>query len=346
METLAKPRVIVKYDGKDITADISRNMLAVTYTDKEEGEADELTITVEDIDGLWSGAWYPAKGAKLTAQLGKGQTLIDCGTFEIDEIELSGPPDTVTLRALAAPVTGKLRTKRSAAYESTTLAQIAQAIAGRNGLTVEGKIEELQFTRVTQNRETDLGFLHRLAAEYGYLFSVRDKKLIFTTVYDLEASDAVRVIDRSDLISYSIKDKTSETYKTAAVKYRDPVNNTVVNGTATADSDTTKGDQLTINSKSENAKQAELKAKAGLHRANSRQQEGTISLPGEILLLAGNNFELTGLGGLSGKYHIIASTHTVDKSGGYVTDLEIKRVGYVEEVKKKRKPAKKIRLIE
>ena len=85
-----------------------------------------------------------------------------------------------------------------------------------------------------------------------------------------------------------------------------------------------------MTTKAENKQQAEKKAQAALHRANSRQQEGSISLEGQPLLVAGNNFELTGLGQLSGKYHIEKSTHKISATGGYTTDLEIKRVGYVE----------------
>ena len=351
METLNKPIIKVTYEGKDITQDISNYLLGFTYVDKVEGETDELTITLEDTDLLWQGEWYPGKGAKLVASFGYGTELVDAGTFEIDEIEISGAPDTVTIRALAAAITGTLRTNRSQAYEKTTLRKIADTIAARNKLSINGTVEAIQFERVTQNRETDLGFLRRLAFEYGTVFSVRGNQLIFTTIYDLEEAEAVKQVDKTDLISFGIRDKTSETFSAAKVTYHDPVTKKVIeseykkeskaNADGVAFTEITKGDTKVIQTKAENKQQAELKAKAALHNANSRQQEGRIVLVGNPLLVAGNNFELTGLGVLSGKYHIVSSTHAISRSG-YTTELEIKRVGYVEKVKQKPKRKKTV----
>ncbi len=349
METLNKPVIKVTYNNKDITQDISNYLLSFTYVDKVEGETDELTITLEDTDLLWQGEWYPEKGAKLIAEFGYNTELVSAGTFEIDEIELTGPPDTVTIRALAAAVTGTLRTVRSQAYEKTTLQKIAETIASRNKLTIIGDIEAINFERVTQNRETDLSFLRRIAAEYGTVFSVRGEQLVFTTIYDLEEASSVKEVDKTELIGFGIKDKTSSTFNVAKVTYHDPVTKTVVdaeyqkeekvNADGVAFTEITKGDTKVIHSKAENKQQAELKAKAALHNANSRQQEGRINLPGSPLLVAGNNFELTGLGMLSGKYHIISSSHSISRSG-YTTELEIKKVGYIEKVKQKPKKKK------
>jgi len=181
--------------------------------------------------------------------------------------------------------------------------------------------------RATQNRETDLAFLKRISWQYGHVFSVRDKQLIFSVIYDLEKSDAVSVINYTDLIRYSLRDKTSETYKAAEVKYHDPVEKKVIRHTeSSADSDTA-GDTLVLQGKAENPGQAKAQAKAALHRANTRRQTGSLSLPGDPLLVAGNNFDLKGLGTLDGKYHIEESSHRLSRSGGYTTDLSIKKVG-------------------
>lgn len=342
------PKFKVEYAGKNITQDVSENLIRVTYTDVEEGESDELVLTLEDSNGLWRGDWYPTKGEKMTLAIGYEDRQIPCGTFEVDEIELEGPPDTITIRALAAPIKGKLRTKRSRAHENKTLKQIAQTIAGENGLSVSGEIEEVRFTRITQNRETDLGFLKRISYEYGHVFSVRNKQLVFTTIYKLEDGDPVDTVDRSQIVSYSIKDKTSESYAKAEVKYHNPRDKKVVDATKDEDDakEITKGDTLYMTTKAENKQQAEKKAKAALHRANSKQQEGTIKVEGAPLLLAGNNFELTGMGQISGKFHITKSTHTIDRSSGYSTTVEVKRVGYVEAKKQASTKPKKERTYE
>jgi phage protein D len=342
METIRRPIFKVEYAGKNITSDISSNLIGVTYTDHAEGESDEIEITVEDSEGLWRGDWYPTKGEKMKLDIGYDNQLMPCGTFEVDEIELSGAPDTIAIRGLAAPIKGTLRTKKSSAHENKTLKEIANTIAGKNGLTVTGEIEDVRFTRVTQNRETDLGFLKRISYDYGHVFSVRDKQLIFTTIYKLEEGNPVATIDRSQIASYSLRDKTAKSFAKAEVKYSNPADKKVVeaNENETDSKSITKGDTLFMTTKAENKQQAEQKAKAALHRSNSRQQEGSISIEGNPLLVAGNNFELTGMGQLSGKYHIMRSRHRIDRSGGYTTDIEIKRVGYVEV--KKQAPKKRV----
>lgn len=338
-----KPYVQVLYNNKNITTDISKHLLSISYTDKEEGESDEVEISLEDVDGLWRGQWYPEKGAKLNVVMGYELNTITCGDFEIDEIELAGPPDTITIKALAVGVTGKLRTKKSYAHESKTLRQIAQVVASTNGLTVTGTIPDVRFDRVTQNRETDLAFLKRIASEFGCLFSVRGKQLIFTTVFEIEKTKPSTLIDRLDLASYSITDTSAHTYKDSKVTYHNPVSKEVVADNFKFDTITNQdnytytqiatNDTKVVHSKAENRQQAQLKAKASLHKSNSKQQKGRINLEGNPLIVAGNNFELTGFGRVSGVYHITESRHTIDSSGGYSTEASIKRVGYVEEAK-------------
>jgi hypothetical protein len=51
---------------------------------------------------------------------------------------------------------------------------------------------------------------------------------------------------------------------------------------------------------------------------------------GNPILVAGNNVELTGFGELSGKWHIKKSTHRIDRSGGYTTDLDLEKTQSVE----------------
>jgi phage protein D len=253
---------------------------------------------------------------------------MNCGTFEIDEIEISGSDsgDTVSIRALAAGFAANVRTKRSSGHEKKTLVEIARTIAAKHGMTVQGITKDVTIDRVTQLRKTDLGFLAKLAADYGYVFSVRDKAIIFTLIYDLEQAASATTIDLTEVKSYSLKDKSFQTYKAATVKYNNPVDGTTVEGTSTVDTgDVAAADVLEIRGKAENRQQAEEQAKSHLYRANTRQQEGNISVEGNTAVLAGNNFDLTGMGKLSGKFHVISSRHQIDRSG-YVTSAEIKRL--------------------
>ena len=341
METVIQPRIKIVYEGKDISQDISAYLISVDYTDNASDESDEVSFTVEDAFGQWRNEWAPTKGDKLSMQIGYDSEMLDCGTFTVDEIEMSGPPDVVSIRALAASVTNPLRTKKSKAYEKQTLRQIATQVAGQYGFKIvdntnDGKIlDQVQIDRITQSRESDLSFLKRVAGDYGVMFSLRDTILVFTSVYDIETAEAKDTIDLLDLISYSVKDKAVEVYKDATVKHKSTKTNKVVEsnvptkfiyGGEGSGSGAKSADTLEVRVKAENPKQAELKAKAKLHKANSKEKEGSFALPGNPKLVAGNTFELTGMGNMSGMWSITKSTHKIDRSGAYTTDIDAKSV--------------------
>jgi phage protein D len=305
------------------------------------GESDEIEITLEDKDLKWQNQWYPEKGAYLTVTISMDGSDLECGVFQIDEIEFYGPPDQVIIKGLSAGFYGKMRSKKGYAHENKTLAEIIHSIAAKLGFKVIGKIEAIRIGRSTQNRESDLKYLHRLAAEYGYNFTIRDKALVFIKQTDLEARSSVLSIDKTQTVVYGFKDKTSDIFKGTRIKFHNPNTNKVVTASAAADF---KGEQkeytdqldvLEIREKVENEEQANAKALAYVHQKVSLQQTGNISVPGHVYLISGNNIELTGFGAFSGIWHILTSTHTVEKIG-YATDVEIKRINVASS------PAKKI----
>ena len=333
METLRGPIFTVIYEGKNVTEDISKSLISLTYTDAEEGESDEVSLTLEDTDGLWRGPWYPAKGDTIELEIGHNDgVMLNCGKFAVDEIELSGMPDTVTIRALAAAANSPIRTKKSKAYEGQTFKQIAEKVAADHGYTVQGDLPSVTVGRVTQNRETDLSFLKRIGETWGLVFSIRDKTLIFTAAEKLDNGEVVAVLDRTDLISYSYRDKSISTFKAAKSSYHNPKTNETISFVYTDDGDRLEGegalppDTLELRVKAENSAQAEAQAKAALKKANTAEVEGNLKTIGNPLFVAGVNFALTGMGKVGGTLHITKSTHSVSRGGGYTVDIDFKRV--------------------
>jgi len=341
------PKFTVLYNNKNITADISKHLISLTYNDKTEGESDEIEIEVEDVDLKWQNSWYPEKGAKLTVTI----ESLKCGVFEIDEINLSGPPDVVTIRGMATGIVNSLRTKKSDAHESKTLKQIAEKVASKNNLTIQGEIPEITFGRITQNKETDLAFLRRISQEYGVLFAVRENTITFTSIYDVEKRNTSFSVDKTQISKWDLKDKADGMIKSASVKSKSAKKNEPVTANLdfekykqeqgySSDTPVTKDEGVT-HTKAENKQQAEAKAKAIMHLSAGNQMEGNIEMQGTTLAIAGNNFQLTGIGKLSGKYHIKSSSHKIDKSSGYTVGLEIKRLNLPEKSQQITKPKKK-----
>lgn len=330
------PYFQVLYNGKNISEDISKYLLKLSISDGSEADkSDEVSIELEDTDGLWSGNWYPTKGDKLSVSLGYVDESYDYGVFQIDEIEWNGPPDVVTIKGLSAGIKEKLRTKRSAAHENKTLKQIAQAVADQHGYTVTGTVPSITIGRVTQNRETDLAFMKRVGKEYGAVFTVKGTELVFTSVFDLHKQPTARVIDRTDVAKYNFKDSSYGTAKKANVTYYDPLSEDLTDFEVGAE-DTEfdfgaedmvgiKEDTINIRTKAENKQQAEAKAKASLHEANSKQVTGSLEMEGDPLLMAGQNVTLSGFGKLSGVFNIVSAEHSIDRQG-YTCSIEIKKV--------------------
>jgi len=176
------PSWVLTYQGTNITADISSMVLGITYTDRLADAAGEVEVGLEDRDERWQGPWYPQQGDLLSLMIGyQNETMLPCGDFQVDDLELSGPPDVFRLRGLAAYITPAMRTPNSIAYEDQTLMQIAEAIASKYGLEVISVANRINvsFARVTQKQESDLQFLRRLARGHDYDFTIRGNQLVF-----------------------------------------------------------------------------------------------------------------------------------------------------------------------
>lgn len=310
------------YDKKNITNDVSPYVTSIEYTDVEHGESDELTISFEDSEKLWQGAWIPSKGDCLRAYIGyEAEKLLNCGVFEIDELEYDTPPDVVTVKGLATGIKKPLRQKNSVGYENKTLKQIAKEIADKHELSLVGEIADIRVDRITQNQERDLTFLTKLAEQYGYIFKIAENNLVFYDVSKLKGAKSTQIFYKTDLSHINLREKTSQKYKAVQVSYFDPKKKKTVKASARNES-VQKGDTLKITARCSDRKQAIIKAKAALSTADTKI-EGSIELPGNPYLIAGLNIEIKGIGHFSGKYHIKQARHIIDRASGYKTYCEV-----------------------
>lgn len=339
-------QISIIYNSRDVSRDVSAFIMSLSYSGVTSEKADTIEVVFEDSAALWQNTWYPAKGDRLSVEIGYADIMVNVGTFVVDEMSITGPPDQITVRGISAGFSKAMRTKTSVAHEQKTLSQIVNFIASKNNLSVSGSIPDIFIERATQYRETDLCFLRRIASLYGCLFSVRDDKLIFTIADDIESLYSGAEIDRTDLINYSLTDKTSETYTSVSVKYHNHKNDKIVEGVAESGEGVvpaapnalwqdpaalamyTSADQLAIRCRVENKGQAVAIAKAAL-RKNYETLTGTITAEGNPLLMEGSNFDLTGMGAMSGRYNIVRCDHNIDASG-YVMTLDIKRISGID----------------
>lgn len=167
------PAFRLTVDGLDIAQLISPRLMSLELTDNRSVEADQLSITLSDHDGLLS---IPPKGAVLRLWLGWSDTgLVDKGTYTVDETEHSGAPDVLSIRARSADLRKGLKTKRERSWSNTTLGEVLGDIAIGNGLTatISGELDGLPILQLDQANESDANLISRLGEEFDAVASVK-----------------------------------------------------------------------------------------------------------------------------------------------------------------------------
>ncbi|MFG8081222.1 phage late control D family protein [Pseudomonas aeruginosa] len=331
-------RFVVMYESRNITRDISASLLSLRYTDYLSGQSDDLDIQLVDAQGRWRGDWYPGHGDTLTLSMGwHGTPLRAVGSFEIDEVELQYPPSVVNIRALATGIRAGLRTVENRAYEGMTLEGVAKQIAQRQGLELVGRIESIKLDRLTQ-RESDLVFLRELADTYDYAFKVVGSKLVFHSISELAQGKPIGSLALTQLTNVRIRDQLREVPRAVEVKHQEPAKKQLVeyrieNGKtvavpSSASKTTSSGDTRKSRKRAASAEEATAQAKADLAKSNRERATGGWSCVGRPSMVSGNVLALIGedAGKFAGNYLITRSTHTVDRNGGYVTDVDACRV--------------------
>jgi phage protein D len=324
-------RIELQYDSQDISAGIAPFVEGFSYTDVASGKADDLQISLNDQDQRWKNGWHPTKGATLTAAIlckvdGK-ESRLDCGVFEIDEIESSGPPEKVVLKAASVAISRSLRREtRSKAWENITLQAIAAAITEGHGLSLFYQADSLDFGRVDQREESDLTFLKRLCDENGLNLKVSGEKIIIFSGKEFEQKDASFTFVRGDkrILLYSFRDKADDVYRSCQISYQDPETKELVTHIFTPDNAPATGQILKVSARVESLAAAQRLAVTRLRQKNKKEITGSLTLLGDTGLLAGLNIQVQGFGVYDGKYFITEAGHT--QTAGYRSTIKINKV--------------------
>lgn len=336
---------IIKYNNKDISADISKYLKSISYTDNLSGEADDLQITLEDKAGLWQSTWMPEKGALLDVMLQQKywQTLsalpqsLRLGLFEIDEITSSGYPSEVQIKAVSVPDNNTLRgTERSRSWEKAKLQVIANDIASAAGMSLFWDTEENPvLDRAEQTEQSDLSFLYAICKDKGLALKISDKKIIIFDEAKYEAEKAKITIVKPGTVykkesgmkylfvgtGYSLRTKIRDIYAACRVSYQQGSSKSNIEATYTAAGK--KGKTLQVNEQVESVAEALDLAKKRLREKNKDEVTGSLNMLGNFVLLSGVTVNLLGFGAFDDKYLITRASHDIGSS--YTTNIDVRR---------------------
>lgn len=211
--------------GQDLSAKVRPRLIGLTLTEKREADSDQLDISLSDADGLLA---IPPEGALLTLSLGFAGALVDKGSFKVDEIEHSGAPDVLTIRARAVDFTAAARTRNLATFKNTTLGAVVTRLAGNAGLKarIAPALANIAIDIIEQGRMSDTALLKRLGRRYDATATVKAGNLLFnpigagTTPAGTPLPGAT--IRRSDGDSHSFKRTARDSYTGVTAYWHDP----------------------------------------------------------------------------------------------------------------------------
>lgn len=328
---IAIPAWTIILNGQDVTAGMMVERIA--YCEATGGEVPTFEVDVQDIDQRWQNYGFTLGTDRVQPTLGyQGGTTWLVGTFSLDELALTTPPDVFSIMAVEAGLNNPVRTRNSVAYEGKTLTEIAADIAARHGLTAVTKAvsPDPVWRRVTQRMETDLAFLVRLAHEHNYDFVIRNQQLIFYSRPSLEAQSVTGPTLTRAMVREHARCRHQGlgelTYKQATVAYLNPYQKYLYGGQA-EDPTMPAADTHKLVARVENGDQASLKAQSNLWTANMRSTAIEFPLVGTLNWRAGNTVNVQGFGLWDKNTYLVQKVQVeITPRQGFVTTLDLRTV--------------------
>ncbi|MDE5590875.1 MAG: LysM peptidoglycan-binding domain-containing protein [Acetatifactor sp.] len=259
---------------------------------------------------------------------GRDVTL-NIGTFEIDSIDMAGPPQKLTVKGTSIPYTSTLRMeKKSRAWENYTLKGIAEEIANKSGLNLMYEASENpKYKRKEQVQTSDIRFLQVLCHAAGMALKVTEMTVVIYSMAEYDEKPVVKTFRKgdSDIISYKMETSLTDTaYTSCHVSYTDPDSKKTIEYTYTPDQGAGTGQTLEINEKVRNRTEAQELAKKRLREKNTQEYKASLKIVGDAAMVAGVTVDLQGFQQFDRKYKVTQARHNI--FGGYTVDLTLQQV--------------------
>lgn len=317
----------VLLDGEDLTSRIAPRLLDLTLTESRGDEADQLDLRLQDHDGQLA---IPRRGVTVAVAIGWRDTgVINKGTFVVDDVEHSGAPDILTIRARSADLTGAIRARRERSWHDTTVGKILGGIAGEHGLkeSVAESLASIAVPHLDQANESDINLLTRLGKRFDAVATVKAGALIFkpigsgTTSSGIELPTAMINRASGDQHRFVVVDR--EKYTGVRAYWNDRYaarRKSVLVGKSTNE----KKLQATY------ATEAEARQRASAELSRTERGSATLSInlalgradmyPDQLVTVSGFKPDIDGDDWLVSK-----ATHSLLGSAGFTTSLEMER---------------------
>lgn len=283
-----------------------------------------------------AGGGTESKGLKIQAVITKENwntdgkdSILECGQFELDSVEASGPPATVTIKGTSLPYSSTVRQMaKSKSWENYTMSGIANEIASKNGMTCMFlSAINPSYKRIEQYRQSDIAFLQKLCQDAGCSLKVSNNIIVVFDQASYEKKSSIRTIKYGDgtYIKYKLSTGENDTYTSCRVSWVTTSGN-CISATAYSDKYDKDGDNnqcLEVKQKVSSFAEAQALAEKMLRLHNKFELTAVFTVPGDTSLVAGLAVTLEGFGAWNGKCIIKQAKHTVSGSG-YITQITLR----------------------
>lgn len=331
MSRARRASIDITYEQVNITNDIAGSVTTLSYTDTASGGTDSLSLSLQDRDRNWMGSWAPRKGNHINAAMrfhdwdGEGDSWeIYCGSFEVDDISMSGPPPSCTIGAVSIPrSTAFNEEERTKNWEEVTVKEIAQEIASRAGISLHYEADEIPVKSMEQDKQTDCKFLYAVCEKFGLAMKVFAERIVIFDEADYESAAPAVELRYEDFAKYDYKSTLEGTYTGAKIAYSDP-------GTGEDHIVTVGGGSRIkeINEEADSATDAQRKAIASLNNANKNDTKFSGTVKARRELVASRCIRIAGFGVPDGIYYLDRVVTKISGSGASQQSFEAHRVGY------------------
>lgn len=322
------PTFQVLANGTNISAMIAERFISLSLTDETGITSDMLEIVLSNYEPCIE---RPPTGAELELFLGYDGANERMGMFVCDEIETSGPPREMVLRARGAifdkTPKGKanLQSQKERSWpKGTKLGDMVAKIAKEHGMepAVSASLKSIVLPHIDQASESDLNMLVRIGKKYDAIVKPSDGKLVLAKRGESKSvsgkSLASITLTPKDVTSWRLSQTSRESSGTVVAYYHTNKQN--------------KRHEVKVGEgePAQRLKQyfpekdmAVQAAKAELAKRDRQKSTLAVSLPGRNDLTAESPLTMAGfLDGTDADYIVTRVTHSITKDGGYSCSLE------------------------
>ncbi len=317
------------YNGVNATKEISDKVEAFSYTDIASGEADTLSLTLNNRTGQWLDGYMIEDGDYVNAKIvvenwnkeGDNRSL-SCGKFDLDVFKVSGYPETAEIGGITIPIQTNFNvTVRNQVFSKSTTKTILSSICKNAKIRLVYESKDYTVEEVEQSGQTDLQFAFSLCKNYNLAMKLYDNKMVVydQTVY--EKKKAAYTIKKSDMQTYSYQLAKSNLYDSVQIQYANPNSDHTLtyyyelpgsNGRRT----------LYINEQADTYQEAEIKAKSRLLENLRKAVNISFKVKGDIKHISARTIRIEGMGKASGTYFIDRVTHLKNAKDSYTCTIK------------------------